>query len=169
MAPSERSARRPRRPRQEDAPLEFSALLLLLGGGSILAGLVLVGRTANLDSLLLVSKAIFNVITGIKQIGEGAALMFKGLAQALGLFGLSLAVLLSVLAVTSGLLRILARLLPGLRGLWGVFAQGLNLIIGMLGVSLPAEKPHARSSSAAMRAAEPPARTRPVMQMRRAV
>lgn len=111
--------------------------LLLLGGGSTLAALLAVGSFVQLDSLLVVSKTIFNLITGIKQIGAGVSLLLLGLVQALGLMVLSLAAIVSVLAVVSGLLRLLAQALPGFGTVWNLMGRVLNGIVGLLGLPQP--------------------------------
>lgn len=136
MGAVELSSRRPRRADGDSFKL-VRACLLLVGGATVLAALLAVGRLVQLDSLLVISKTIFNIITGIRQIGAGTSLLLLGLAQALGLFALSLAAMISVLAVASGLLRLLAHGLPGLGNLWTFLAQALNAIIGLLGFPQP--------------------------------
>lgn len=132
MGADEIASRRPRRSDPDSFRLA-RAFLLLIGGGSILAALLVVGSFVQLDSLLVLSKTIFNIITGIRQIGSGVSLLLLGLAQALGLFALSLAAMIAVLAVASGMLRLLAHALPGLGTIWNLMAKVLNSIIGLLG------------------------------------
>ncbi len=119
---------------------------MVVTGGSVLAALFAVGGLAQLDSLLVISKTIFNIITGLRQIGAGAGLLFLGLAQALGLFALSLAAMIAVLAVASGMLRLLAHALPGLGTVWSLMSQGLNAIVGLLGFPHPLERSTLRDS-----------------------
>ena len=115
-----------------------------MAGGAALALLLIVARTTNLDSLLLVSKAIFNIFSGVRQMLLGAGLLAIGLAQALGLFALSFVTMVSVLAVATGLVRLLVRILPGFRGVWLGFARLLGALIGVLGVAPAAQKPAGR-------------------------
>lgn len=138
MGADELAKRRPRRSEPQSHQL-VRACLLLLGGGSVLAALLAVGGLAQIDSLLVISKTIFNIITGLRQIGAGAGLLFLGLAQALGLFALSLAAMIAVLAVASGMLRLLAHALPGLGTVWSLLSRALNAVIGVLGFPHPLE------------------------------
>lgn len=136
MGTDELAKRRPRRSEADAFPLA-RAILLLVGGGSVLAALFAVGGLVQLDSLLVISKTIFNIITGLKQIVAGFGLLFFGLAQALGLFAMSLAAMIAVLAVASGLLRLLAHALPGLGSVWKLMAHALNAVVGLLGFPHP--------------------------------
>ncbi len=103
----------------------------------MLAALFALGGLVQLDSLLVISKTIFNIITGLKQIAAGVGLLLLGLAQALGLFAMSLAAMIAVLAVASGLLRLLAHALPGLGSVWKLMAHALNAIVALLGFPNP--------------------------------
>jgi hypothetical protein len=132
MGPDEFAKRRPRRT-ESDSYLLIRACLLLVAGGSVLAALLALGGLAQLDSLLVISKTIFNIITGLRQIAAGAGLLSLGLAQALGLFALSLAAMIAALAVASGMLRLLAHVLPGLGAVWNLMSQALGAIVGLLG------------------------------------
>lgn len=123
----------------------FKIFSLLVGGGSVLAALLAAGRFVHLDNLLVLSKTIFNIITGLQQIGAGVALLLTGLAQALGLLGVSLAAMIAVLAVASGALRLLSHALPGLGAIWKVMAQILNAIVAMLGFPQPLENSPSRA------------------------
>jgi hypothetical protein len=145
MGTDELAKRRPRRSDANAFPLA-RAILLLVGGGSVLAALFAVGGLVQLDSLLVISKTIFNIITGIKQIGTGVGLLLLGLAQALGLFAMSLAAMIAVLAVASGLLRVFAQVLPGLGGVWKLMAYALNAIVALLGFPHPVAQQPSRES-----------------------
>lgn len=145
MGADELAARRSRRTDGDSVQL-IRACLLVAGGASVLAALLAVGGFVQLDSLLVLSKTIFNIITGIRQIGAGASLLFLGLAQALGLFALSLAAMIAVLAVASGMLRLLAHALPGLGTIWNLMARALNSIIGLLGFPQLLERQPAREA-----------------------
>lgn len=140
MGADEPAKRRPRRS-ESDSTLLIRACLLLVAGGSVLAALLAIGGLAQIDSLLVISKTIFNIISGLRQIGAGAGLLFLGLAQALGLFALSLAAMIAVLAVASGMLRLLAHALPGLGTVWSLLSRALNAVIGVLGFPHPLEHP----------------------------
>jgi hypothetical protein len=147
MGTDELAKRRPRRSEATSFPL-VRAFLLIVGGGSVLAALFAVGGLVQLDSLLVISKTIFNIITGLKQIAGGFGLLLLGLAQALGLFAMSLAAMIAVLAVASGLLRLLAHALPGLGSVWKLLAHALNAIVGLLGFPHPLAHQPRRESRA---------------------
>ena len=166
MGTDELAKRRPRRSERDAFPLA-RAILLLVGGGSVLAALFAVGGFVQLDSLLVISKTIFNIITGLKQIGEGFGLLLLGLAQALGLFGMSLAAMVAVLAVASGLLRLLAHALPGLGSVWKLMAHALNAIVSLLGFPHPLGHQTMRESRGAVPLVSR-RRTRPDVRMRAA-
>jgi hypothetical protein len=140
MAAEELASRRSRRS-DADAFRLIKASLLVLGGGLVLSALFVFGRQVRLDSLLVLSATIFNIISGLQAIGGGIGLLSLGLAQALGLFALSLAAMVAVLAVVSGLLRVLAHALPGLGSIWQLMAKFLNAVIGLIGF------PHALEGS----------------------
>lgn len=144
MGVGERVSRKSRRSDPNSFTL-LKPMLLLLGGGSALGALLAIGGFVQLDSVLVISKTIFNLITGIKQIGAGVALLLLGLVQALGLMVLSLAAIVSVLAVASGLLRLLAQALPGLGTVWNLMGRVLNGIVGLLGFPQPLEGPPQRA------------------------
>lgn len=105
------------------------------------AALFVVDGLAQLDSLLVISKTIFNIITGLRWIGVGTALLLLGLVQALGLFAFGLAVMIAALAVASGMLRHSARVRPRLGGVSSLMGQVLNAIVGLLGFPHPLEPP----------------------------
>jgi len=134
-----------------DAPGVLRACLLIAAGAMTLAVLFAVGALIHLDSPLLISSAIFNIISGITQMLTGAGLLLVGLLQAIGLLGLSLVGLLAVLALASGLLRLLSRALPGFGSVWGGLVQALQVVVGLIAFQAP--QPHAEVSA--------PARTEP--------
>lgn len=137
------------------------ALLLSAAGGMALLGLFSLSHLVKLDSLLVASQAVFNVLSGVKGIGLGIVQLAHGLVQMLGFAALATVAVLASLAVISGSLQIALKLLPQLEGLWNLLAAGLNTITQM--VSLPQRSlgapastnpsPATRSSSA--KASEP--------------
>ncbi len=110
-------------------------VMLALGGGLALLGLFSLTHFVRLDSLLVVSQAIFNVISGVKGIAEGIGQLLLGLAQMVGFAALAVVAVMGVLAVASGSLRIGLKLLPQLESTWNLLAHGLNQLT--LLVSLP--------------------------------
>jgi len=122
----------------------WSGLGLAVGGSLVLGGLLLLASLVQLDSLLVASDAIFNVITGMKQIGLGVGLLLKGLLQMVGFAAVACAALLGVLALTSGVVRIGLRVLPQFKTIWRVLASSLNALTRLIAL------PHPRSARPAM-------------------
>jgi len=119
------------------APGVLRACLLSAAGAVTLAGLFVVGALIHLDSPLLISSAIFNIISGITQMLSGAWMLLVGLLQASALLVLSLVGLLGVLALSSGLLRLLSRALPGFGTVWGALVQLLQAVLGQIAFQAP--------------------------------
>jgi|LauGreDrversion4_2_1035121.scaffolds.fasta_scaffold349435_2 hypothetical protein len=120
-------------------------LMLALCGGLALAGLFGLTHFVRLDSLLVVSQAIFNVISGVKGIAEGIGQLLLGLAQMVGFAALALVAVMGVLAVVSGSVRIGLKLLPQLESTWNLLAHGLNHLT--LLVSLPQRQNQGKGES----------------------
>lgn len=114
-----------------------TGMALFLLGGAALGGLFFLANSVRLDSVLVISKTIFNIISGIRAIGLGIGQLATGLLEAAGLILLALAAVISVLAAASGLLRMLSRLIPQLSAIWTALAVVLNLVVGVLGIPQP--------------------------------
>lgn len=108
---------------------------LAVCGGSVLVGLLTLSRSVQLDSVLVASQAIYNVICGVNGIAQGISQLLLGLVQMLGFSALAVVGVSAVLAVGSGFLRIGLRLLPQMEAFWTLLAQAFNGLIRLL--SLP--------------------------------
>ena len=121
-----------------------SGILLTLGGGITLGGLFTLCNYVKLDKLLLVSQAIFNVIGGVNGIFLGICRLLLGIAQMVGITTLAVIAVVSVLAVSSGSIRLCLKLLPQLASTWNFLASVLNGFIKLL--SLPQSHSQRRSA-----------------------
>lgn len=132
-----RSGQSPRKrsPAGNDATDLSKGILLTLAGGLTLAGLLSLSHLVQLDSVLVASQAIYNVISGVSGIARGFGQLLLGLAQMVGFAALAVVAVIAVLAVASGSLRIGLRLLPQLETFWNLLALGLNGLTQV--VSLP--------------------------------
>ena len=108
-------------------------LLVLLGIG-LLAGLFQAAETLGFDTLLVASKSIYNVISGVRGIGLGLAQMVLGLTQMLGFAALAVLSIAAVLAILSGAVRIGSHTLPRLNLVWTLLSQSLHLALQFLAV-----------------------------------
>lgn len=101
-------------------------VLLMASGGAALGGLFALTHTVQLDSVLVASQAIFNVISGVKGVVMGIGQLLLGLVQMLGFAALAVVAVIAVLAVVSGSVRIGTKLVPQLEFLWNLLTHGLN-------------------------------------------
>lgn len=134
-------------------------VLLLGGGGGVLIGLLLLSMNVKLDSFLMVSAAIYNLIRGLQDIGQGMSHMLWGLGQMLGLIALAAVALTALVSMASGSIRIGLKLMPQLGALWSLLAAVLNGLIQLM--SLPQrpratpERPTSLSRSERLQAGSP--------------
>lgn len=98
----------------------------MTSGGVALGGLFALTHTVQLDSVLVASQAIFNVISGVKGVVMGIGQLLLGLVQMLAFAALAVVAVIAVLAVVSGSVRIGTKLVPQLEFLWNLLAHGLN-------------------------------------------
>ncbi|KMM16610.1 hypothetical protein [Synechococcus sp. GFB01] len=98
----------------------------MVSGGLALGGLFALTHTVQLDSVLVASQAIFNVISGVKGVVMGIGQLLLGLVQMLGFAALAVVAVIAVLAVVSGSVRIGTKLVPQLEFLWNLLTHGLN-------------------------------------------
>ncbi|MEI7665052.1 MAG: hypothetical protein WCI65_03275 [Synechococcaceae cyanobacterium ELA263] len=110
--------------------------LLVLLGCALLAGLFEAAESLRFDTLLVASKSIYNVISGVRGIGMGIGQMLLGLAQMLGFAALAAVSIAAVLAIFSGAVRIGSHTLPRLNTVWNLLSQSLHLILQFLAVPL---------------------------------
>lgn len=101
-APKSRRVFRKRR-RQARFRLFATGLLLVLAGAGILVALMQLPE--RLDTLLLVSNAIANLIAGLSRFG-------MGLLQLLGVVALVLVAVTALVLLVAGLVRLVKALLP---------------------------------------------------------
>lgn len=113
----------------------WGGFLLTTAGAAVLGGLLLLTRLVQVDSLLVASQAIFNVISGVKGIGLGVGQLLLGVLQMLGFAAVACIALLAVLAIASGTVRIGLRLLPQFETIWQLLARSLNALTQL--VALP--------------------------------
>ena len=95
----------------------------------------MLSRSVHIDSVLVASQAIYNVISGVHGIARGIGQLLLGLIQMLGFSALALVGVSAVLAVGSGSIRVGLKLLPQLEAFWNLLARALNGLIRLL--SLP--------------------------------
>ena len=110
-------------------------LLVLLGGG-VLAGLFHAAESLGFDTLLVASKALYNVIAGLRSVGLGVGQTLLGIAQMLGFTALAVISIAAVLAIISGAVRIGSHTLPRLTAVWNLLSQALYLALRFLAVPL---------------------------------
>lgn len=118
-----------------------TGVLLTLSGGIALGGLFSLSHFVKLDNLLLVSQAIYNVISGVNGIGLGICQLLLGVAQMVGIAALAVTAVVSVLAVSSGSIRLCLKLLPQLTSTWNFLAQVLNGFVRVLSLPQPQSQP----------------------------
>ena len=121
-------------------------LLVLLGCG-LLTGLFEAAESLHFDTLLVASKSIYNVITGVRSIGMGIGQMLFGLTQMFGFAVLAVLSIASVLSILSGAVRIGAHTLPQLSTVWNLLSQTLQLVLRFLAIPLSGGRSQERQSS----------------------
>ena len=127
--------------------------LLSLGGGITLAILFSLSNFVKLDSLLVASQAIYNVIGGFQGIAAGISQLLLGLAQMISFAALAVVVVTAALALASGSLRIGWKLLPQLESMWDLLAHSLNSIAQFVSLPLPAPRSNRPEAANSRRAA----------------
>lgn len=155
---SSKSSRRGRqRPWQRQAPRGAQeatrAMLLLSCGSAALLGLLGLNLRVKLDTVLALSKAIYNLISGLQSIAQGAGLLLLGLGQMLGFIGLAALAVTALVAMASGSIGIGLKLMPQLGALWTLLAAGLNGLIQLM--SLPQQSRAGRERRSKLGSVEP--------------
>ena len=147
---SGRAQRSPNWSRTDSQELRRGLLLSVAGAAAwgILFGLA---HFVKLDSLLGVSQAIYNLISGVSIIAKGLMRMTLGVVQMLGFAALAVVAVTAVLSLASGAVRIGWKLLPQLGSTWELLANGLNGITDLL--ILPLRRPKATRQANSRRAA----------------
>lgn len=113
----------------------MGVLLVLLGSG-LLAGLFEATEALGFDTLLVASKSLYNVITGMRGIGLGIVQTLLGVSQMLGFAALAVVSIAAVLAILSGAVRIGFHTLPRLSLVWNLLSHSLYLALRFLAVPL---------------------------------
>jgi hypothetical protein len=147
---SGRAQRSPNWSRTDSQELRRGLLLSIAEAAAwgILFGLA---HFVKLDSLLGVSQAIYNLISGVSIIAKGLMRMTLGVVQMLGFAALAVVAVTAVLSLASGAVRIGWKLLPQLESTWELLANGLNGITDLL--ILPLGRPKATRQANSRRAA----------------
>lgn len=147
---SGRAQRSPNWSRTDSQELRRGLLLSIAEAAAwgILFGLA---HFVKLDSLLGVSQAIYNLISGVPIIAKGLMRMTLGVVQMLGFAALAVVAVTAVLSLASGAVRIGWKLLPQLESTWELLANGLNGITDLL--ILPLGRPKATRQANSRRAA----------------
>ena len=147
---SGRAQRSPNWSRTDSQELRRGLLLSIAEAAAwgILFGLA---HFVKLDSLLGVSQAIYNLISGVSIIAKGLMRMTLGVVQMLGFAALAVVAVTAVLSLASGAVRIGWKLLPQLGSTWELLANGLNGITDLL--ILPLGRPKATRQANSRRAA----------------
>ena len=147
---SGRAQRSPNWSRTDSQELRRGLLLSIAEAAAwgILFGLA---HFVKLDSLLGVSQAIYNLISGVSIIAKGLMRMTLGVVQMLGFAALAVVAVTAVLSLASGAVRIGWKLLPQLESTWELLANGLNGITDLL--ILPLRRPKATRQANSRRAA----------------
>lgn len=109
---------------------------LVAAGSGTLAGLLYTAHQLQFDSLLVSSKAIYNVLTGLHGIGIGLGQATLGLLQMFGFAALAAISVLAVLAVVSGSVRIGVNTLPKLNLIWNLLSSALQFSLQVLAAPL---------------------------------
>lgn len=117
-------------------------ILLIAAGSGLLGGLLHASYASKADTMLIVSQAIYNVISGVSGIGSSIARLGLGILQMVGFFLLAVISLGSVLAVLSGIVRVGRNALPRMNALWLLVSSCLRLVLGFLEV--PFQEPGRR-------------------------
>ena len=140
-----RSVKPQRLPRNNHGPglreLLVGVVLIAVGSG-ILGGLLHACYASKADTMLIVSQAIYNVISGVTGIGASIARLGLGILQMVGFFLLAVISLGSVVAVLSGVVRVGRNALPRLNAFWLLVSSCLRLLLGFLEV--PFQEPGRR-------------------------
>jgi hypothetical protein len=125
---------RRRRPSLPWAEFLLSLLHLGIGAGVLAALWQLPSR---FDSLLLVSKVIGTVLSGLGQIGLGVLKLATGLIQLLGLLLVAGLAIGALLFLANGLFRLLRLALPGVGNVLRVPAELARLLWSVVQIRPP--------------------------------
>ena len=130
-------------------------LALFLAGIGCLSGLLYATQWAGLDTVLIMSKALYNIISGVTGIGNGIAKLLLGVVEVFGFLALAGLSLISLIAICSGIIRIGRNCFPQLGKLWGHASLGLGILMRAVTVGLDNTKPEQKSSKNAKAVGEP--------------
>jgi len=134
---------------QADSQELRKGLLLSLAGSAALGILFGLSHFVKLDSLLVASQAIYNLISGVHTMARGLLRLLLGVGQMLGFAALAVVAVAAVLSLASGSVRIGWKLLPQLESGWELLANGLNGITDLL--ILPLARPRASRQAGSRR------------------
>ena len=136
-------------------------IVLVLMGCGVLGGLFQAAETLRFDTLLVASKSIYNVISGMHGIGLGIGQMLLGLTQMLGFAALAALSVAAALSIFSGAVRIGTHTLPRLSSVWILLSRSLHLVLQFLAIPLSGgqESPKLRSKKSGPTKLEQPRRS----------
>ena len=126
-------------------------LVMGLAGGAVLVALFGLAHYVKLDSMLVASQAIYNLISGVHIMAKGLVRLLLGVVQMLGFAALAMVAVTAVLALASGSVRIGWKLLPQLESTWELLANAIHGLADLL--ILPLGRPKSIRQASSRRAA----------------
>ena len=129
-------------------------LALFLAGIGCLSGMLYATQLAGLDTVLIISKALYNIISGVTGIGNGITKLLLGVVEVLGFLALAGLSLISLVAICSGIIRIGRNCFPQLGKLWGHASMSLGVLMRAVTVGLDNTEPGPKSSQKAKAVAQ---------------
>ncbi|MCP9800962.1 hypothetical protein [Synechococcus sp. RedBA-s] len=136
-----RKSRMPRqvfsRQRRGGAPWREGGISLLNGAAGLGVLVLLLQLPSRLDSLLVLSKVISALISGLSQIGQGLITLLLGVLQALALLLLLGLTVGALLLLVNGVYRLLRLAMPGLGGLLALPAGLARLVWSVVRIRPP--------------------------------
>jgi hypothetical protein len=125
------------RQRRRGSTWREAGMALLNGTAGIGVLVLLMQLPSRLDSLLVLSKVISALISGLSEIGQGLIRLLVGLLQAFGVLlvlGLAVAALLLLI---NGMYRLLRLAMPGLGGMLALPAGVARLVWSVVRIRPP--------------------------------
>jgi hypothetical protein len=114
----------------------YSQSVVLIGAGSfILFAVFNLNARMQLDSVLVASQAIYNVIGGVSGLLLGVKQLGLGLAQLAAFMLLAILIFTAVLSIGSGVIKLLAVVSPKFSFLWPAILSLMRSALRLLGIS----------------------------------
>lgn len=137
------------------AKLYSQAIVLIAVGSSILFAVFKLNASMQLDTVLVASQAIYNVIGGISNLLLGVKQLSQGLVQLVAFALLAILVFTAVLSIGSGVIKLMIKLLPKFSFFGSAAAILVRSIVPMMGISNNPPSRLKRSHSNEMRSGNP--------------